>query len=301
MAKKRPKDASPIPRPPGAEWHKMAGTVPVRMTNDYLFRALMQYDNDTLTALTAALLHRNADEIASAEITNPILLGDSVADKQFILDIRVLLDGNTSLDLEMQVIKEADWVERSVGYLCRTYDSLNRGQAYVDANTAVQIGLLDFTLFPDDPGFFAVYMLTNTRSGRVYTDKFRLYSVDLTRADLATDEDKAYRIDQWARMFKATTWEELMMAAQQNPAIDKAVSSVYQLTEDERIRQQCEQREEFYIRREMEKRRMERMQHKLAETETDLQHTKGELRNTRGELQNALDEIARLKAQLGEA
>ena len=295
MAKKRPGNDSPVPRPAGAEWHKMTGTVPVRMTNDYLFRALMQYDNDTLTALTAALLHRNADEIASAEITNPILLGDSVADKQFILDIRVLLDGNTSLDLEMQVIKEADWVERSVGYLCRTYDSLNRGQAYVDANTAVQIGLLDFTLFPDDPGFFAVYMLTNTRSGRVYTDKFRLYSVDLTRADLATDEDKAYRIDQWARMFKATTWEELMMAAQQNPAIDKAVSrSVYQLTEDERIRQQCEQREEFYIRREMEKRRMERMQHKLAETEMDLQ-------NTRGELQDALDEIARLKAQLGEA
>ena len=38
--------------------------------------------------------------------------------------------------------------------------------------------------------------------------------VDLTQTELATEEDKANRIDYWARLFKAKTWEDLKMLAQ---------------------------------------------------------------------------------------
>ena len=48
----------------------------------------------------------------------------------------------------------------------------------------------------------------------------------MRRIDLATDEDKAYHIDAWARMFKAKSWEDLKMEATKNPEIDKAVSSM---------------------------------------------------------------------------
>jgi len=72
--------------------------------------------------------------------------------------------------------------------------------------------------------------------------------VDLTRIDLATPEDQEYNIDKWARLFKAKTWEDIKMVAAKNRMIDDAATTIYQLTEDERIRQQCEARED-YLRR----------------------------------------------------
>lgn len=70
--------------------------------------------------------------------------------------------------------------------------------------------------------------------------------LDLTRIDLATDEDRQYQIDYWAALFKATTWEELRMLAEKNDAIAAATETVYKLSEEEMIRLQCEAREDYY-------------------------------------------------------
>ena len=51
-------------------WRRLTGELPVTMTNDYLFRALLQSDNDTLKALLASLLRISARDIRKAEITN---------------------------------------------------------------------------------------------------------------------------------------------------------------------------------------------------------------------------------------
>lgn len=60
-----------------------------------------------------------------------------------------------------------------------------------------------FTPFPDCPEFYATHKLMNVKNHRIYSDKFILSMVDLTRIDLATDEYKAYQIDHWARLFRA--------------------------------------------------------------------------------------------------
>ncbi|RHV45030.1 hypothetical protein DXB46_16140 [Lachnospiraceae bacterium OM04-12BH] len=54
----------------------------------------------------ASLLHLSPSEITSVEITNPIVLGESTNDKTFFLDIRVDLNQNTLIHLEIQVINE---------------------------------------------------------------------------------------------------------------------------------------------------------------------------------------------------
>ena len=67
------------------DWMNLTGELPVKMTNDYLFRALLQSDNRALRALLASLLHMDFEEVTSAEITNPILLGEALGNKTFIL------------------------------------------------------------------------------------------------------------------------------------------------------------------------------------------------------------------------
>ena len=75
--------------------------------------------------------------------------------------------------------------------------------------------------------------------------------LDLTKVDNATGEDKKRGLDKWARMYRCTTWEELKELAADNPAIEKAVGYMYMMSEEERIREQMEYREEFLIREKM--------------------------------------------------
>lgn len=73
----------------------------------------------------------------------------------------------------------------------------------------------------------------------------RISVLDLSRIDLATEEDKQYQLDHWAALFKAKTWEELQMLAQDNNYFKEASETVYQLTQEEQIRQQCLAREDY--------------------------------------------------------
>ena len=109
----------------------------------------------------------------------------------------------------------------------------------------IQISFTDFTLFEDAPEFYATYKLINEKNGKqVYTDKFIISNIDLTKIDLATDEDKKWGIDIWARVFTSKSWEELQMIATESKSAEQAVSSIWQLTEDERIREEIWRREE---------------------------------------------------------
>lgn len=270
----------------------LTGPLTIPMTNDYLFRALLQQNNKVLKGLISSLMHLPLAEIISVEITNPIELGKSINAKDFFLDVKVLLNSDTVINLEMQVINEHDWPERSLSYLCRSFDGLNRGDNYLEAKPVIQIGLLDFTLFPEYPEFYATYQLLNVKNFIKYSDKLCLHVLDLTHRDLATEEDKRYQIDCWAAFFKATTWEELRMLAKQNEAIVEAVETVYKLSEEEKIRLQCEAREDYYRRqrdaeilRERQERKMQETQQQLRESERRIQELTEQNRQLMAELE----------------
>ena len=59
--------------------------------------------------------------------------------------------------------------------------------------------------------------------------------VELNHINLATEEDKAYGIDKWAALFKATTWEEIQMLAKTDSNIELAAKSIYSSVTDPRI------------------------------------------------------------------
>ena len=88
------------------DWRNLQGPFNIRMTNDYLFRAMLQKNEKVLKALICSLLHLEMSKVSSVEIMNPIELGTAITDKEFILDIKVKLNENTIINLEMQVINE---------------------------------------------------------------------------------------------------------------------------------------------------------------------------------------------------
>ena len=122
----------------------------------------------------------------------------------------------------MQVVNEHNWQDRSLSYLCRSYDQLYQGELYSSAKPAIHVGFLNFQPFPEYPEFHARYRLINEKNGMVYSDKFILNVVNLTHIELATTVDKEVQLDIWARFFIAKTWEEIIMIAEKNIYIEAA-------------------------------------------------------------------------------
>lgn len=147
----------------------------------------------------------------------------------------------------MQVGNKYDWPECSLSYICRSYDQLNRGEDYLDVKPVIHIGILDYTLFEDAPEFYARYELRNVKNQHPFTGKFALTVLDLTHIELATEEDKDFGIDQWAALFKATSWEELRMITKNNKSMEEASQVLYNMNSDQTIRDMCYFRERAEI------------------------------------------------------
>ena len=263
------------------------GPIPYNLMNDYMFRVVLQENEFVLRGLIGALLNLEQSEIKSTVITNPIKLGEQIDDKTFVLDIHVLLNDDTRLNLEMQVINRGNWPERSLNYLCRAYDQLKPGEDYSQSKCAIHIGILDFALFEECPEFYASYKMMNVKNHHVFSDKFILNVLDLTQIKLATDEDRLCELDHWAELFKAKTWEDLRMIAEKNQYMIEAAEEMYARNADETIREQCRVREENlayerYVKEKMEQ--IPKLQQELAEKDQ--------------KLQAALSRIAELQEQL---
>ncbi|MBQ9334421.1 MAG: Rpn family recombination-promoting nuclease/putative transposase [Lachnospiraceae bacterium] len=197
------------------------------MTNDALFHIVLQRNKKALTALIAAILHLDTESINDVVVQNPLLQGHHPEDKASELDILVSFNNGALINLEMQVANLKNWGPRSLYYLCREFTRLHHGDDYSQVKPAYHIGFLDYTLFPDQPEFYATYRMCNLKTGNVYNDKFTLSVIELNHIDMATDEDKLYGIDKWARLFKATTWEDIKMLAKTDPIIESAAESIY--------------------------------------------------------------------------
>lgn len=110
--------------------------------------------------------------------------------------------------------------------------------------------------------------------------------VELRHTDLATEEDKAYGIDTWARLFKATTWEEIRMITKENPSMSSAAETIYLSNSDFNIRESCRRRIDAIAH--------EKHQNKMIE---DLTRENQSLSN---ENQSLSDEVTRLRRLLAD-
>ncbi len=80
---------------------KAKGAIDYNMTNNYMFRYILQKNRKVLKGLICSLLHLEPENVRSIEIRNPINLAGDVTGKEFILDLKVMLNDDTLINLEM--------------------------------------------------------------------------------------------------------------------------------------------------------------------------------------------------------
>ncbi len=288
------------------------GELDFRLTNDCMFHVVFQKNPKALLGLCASLLHMHPEEIRSVEVLNPFEFKTMPTDKTFILDLKVMLNDDRILNFEVQVVDEKDWPERSLTYACRTFDQLKKGESYLDVKPVRHIGFLDYNLKDFTPEFYATYQLLNVKNHEIYSSKFALSVVNLNQIELATEEDRKYGIDHWARLFKATTWEAIKQMAQENEYISSAAETMFESSQDRSMRIYLEGVEEANRIRRGQERLIEeaaatiaKKEALIAEKESVIEKAEAiisekdkALAEKDNELQAQAAEIARLKALL---
>ncbi len=274
------------------------GTIDYPLMNDYMFRSVMQSNENVLKSFLCPLLHLNPDDVWSVQILNPIELGKKISDKDFILDIKILMNNNTSINLEMQVNNQYNWPERSLVYLSRLFDGLNAGDTYRTVKPAFQIGILDFTLFPQRPEFFGTYKMMNVKNYHKYSDKFTIHVLDLTQIHLAAKEDKKYGLDKWARLFNALTWEDFKMISAGNKSMQEAGETLFALNGDDRIRDRCEAREDYRRTWDGVKQEIEELKSSNRKKDAEITELKSSNMNKDSLICSLEEQVATLRQQL---
>ena len=252
------------------EWRNAKGKIAYGMTNDYMFRMVLQSNNNVLKGIISSMMHVPSDTITTVEIANPIELGKYIEDKDYVLDIKVKLNDNSIINLEMQVADLGNWQNRSLSYLCRTFENIQKGEDYNSVMPVTHIGFLDYDLFPEEKEFYSKNMLQNVKTGTIYNRNFCLRVLSLNQIELATEEDKRWHIDEWARLFKATTWEELKMIAEKDKVYSEAANSIYEQNSDETVRMMCEARREAIFHEQYVQNKMESLEKQLSQKEKQL-------------------------------
>jgi hypothetical protein len=128
----------------------------------------------------------------------------------------------------------------------------------------------------------------------IYSDKFTLSVIDLSKIELATEEDKAYGIDEWAKLFKATTWEELKTMASQNTIFDNVAQAMFMYSSDPNVIEQCRRVEDHQRFMAYQDNKIKSLEADNSKLEAD--NNKLVTQNSELEAENAL-----LKAELAKA
>ena len=278
------------------------GPIPCRMINDYIFRIVLQTNEEALKNLIGAILHLEEGTVTSVTVMNPIDPGKSVTDKEIRMDLRVDVRMETgkrsTLNIEMQVRNPGNWPDRSMIYLARESDTLKHGDDYQLVRPVYQIGIMDYTQFPEEPEFCATYHMRNDRSGTLYNDKFAIIVLSLEQIERATEDDRRYGLDRWAKLFKANTWEEVKMITEGNNALTSAAESLYLSNEDYNVWKVAREREDFLREQAYKDRLIETQRQELEQKDKELDQKDKELDQKDKELDQKDKEIAQLKAQL---
>ncbi len=207
-------------------FEEATGPIDVTLKNDMMFHLVMARSKKALKGLVCSLKGLDPNTVKDVELTNPIDYS-MYTTKEIILDVKVSLNNNEIIDIELQMYVNDEWKLRTLLYLCRSFDSIKEGDAYSKLKPTTFIAIMNDPLFPDYPEFYSHYELLNTKNFQPYSSYLKLNVLYLNQTEIATQEDIDNDLVYWAKIFKATNWDELKELCSKNDMFKEVAQVMY--------------------------------------------------------------------------
>ena len=209
---------------------------------DYAFKEIMM-DEKARIGFLSAILKLDPEGIKETQILNTNLRKQTEKEKLGILDVRILLDNNTEIDIEIQLAAMNIWADRALFYLAKMYtEQISAGEDYTVFKKCVSISILDFNLFEHEPEFYSCFHIREDSRQFLYTDKMEFHVLELPKLPNELKEDSS-DIELWGKFIRAERKEEFDMLAEKNAYIGSAYKHLQVISQDEEKRLEYEARE----------------------------------------------------------
>lgn len=265
---------------------------------DWCFKELMR-NPKTRRGFIAELLDLPPEQIGTTTILENELSKRSEEEKKGVLDVHVLLENGTQLDIEMQVVYIKYWDDRSLFYLCKMFaDQLRKGEDYDQLQKCVHVSVLNFNYYKNDNIYYRKAQIVDKATGKLYSDKLELQILELPK--IPKEYHHPDGIIAWMNFFRGGKKEDLKEMSRGNIYLEEAYEDLMEMSQDESKRRAYEARERALRDQLSIQRQAERTFQQLTETQEQLSKTREQLSETQGQLSETQGQLSEAREQLSE-
>ena len=190
---------------------------------DFAFKELMR--NDIVRkGFISAVLDISPESVKSTVLLNTNLPKIHEDEKQGILDVRLTMNDNTEIDIEIQLAYMSAWADRSTFYVSKMLvEQVGINKKYTNIKKCIGINILDFEYMKETERFHTVYHLREDTEHIVELPK-------LPKTDDGTD------LYDWIKFIKAENKEEFKMLSKENEYLKTAYEALEEISADQQKR-----------------------------------------------------------------
>ena len=216
-------------------------------------------NTDILADFLATVLEINPEDITSIEILDNEIIPDILLSKFSRLELRITINKDTSVNIEIQVLNYGNYKERTLFYWAKMFTGeLQKNEDYINLKSSISINVIDFNLF-DCKEYHSTFKIFEEKRNELLTDKLRIDFLELKKAkEVSSMTDKK---QMWMDFLNTNAEDDVTLErlVTGSPIMQKAVAVLRQMSSDEKELYEIEQREKA-VRDEISARAYERQQ-----------------------------------------
>ena len=202
---------------------------------DFAFKEIMTNEK-VRTGFLSAVLNMDVKEIKKTELINTNMKKTHEDEKQSILDVRLIMNDNTEVDIEIQLAYMKTWAERSVFYAAKMLtDQTDIDRKYSNLKKCISICILDFKYIKTTERFHTCYHMREDTDNSIYTDILECHVIELPKMPNVSDGTSLY---DWVEFINCEDREEFKMIAKRNDYLNEAYQQLELISQDKEKRRE---------------------------------------------------------------
>lgn len=203
--------------------------------NDVVFQRIFgspENEDILISFLNAVLEKTEKEKIKHVEYADTKLSDiEAVDDKIGILDVRVITERGTHINIEIQLINRYNMINRTLFYWSRLYSSqIKKGENYKNLNKTITINILNFN-YIDSRKYHTTYHLYEDDEKTILTDILEIHFVELPKF-IEENPKLNNSLNRWLAFLTKPEKGILEVVEMGEPAIRKAITVLDMLSRD---------------------------------------------------------------------
>ena len=224
------------------------------LTSDYVFKRIFarEENNSMLKDFLEAILNIHINKV---EVKNPELTPNMADEKLGILDLKLDIDNEKVVDVEMQVSNEHNIKERSSTYLSKlAAEQLKAKQNYKELKKIITINILKYNYLErnsyhsiarmkyEDTNPIEFVNMGYKKEEEDATSTFEMHFIELPKFKEKNPNCNT-KLEQWLWLIDGSKEEKVKMSALENEEINKTVKELNKLSQNPEEVAKYEERE----------------------------------------------------------